>query len=190
MKEIEKECQMIRETTIKTAQKTFQPRAAEIDEIGEFPRDLMETLGKQGFLSILFPEEYGGMDGDITTFCLLIEEIAKVSGSSSLLLLAQGVGTLPIWLGGIEATRALVYLAATRVDAGLEGAEKLSTLAKFYASNVAMKVTTDAVQILGGYGYMKDYPVERMMRDAKVTQIFEGSNQAQRLVVANHLFRD
>ncbi len=379
MKEIEKERQMIRETAIKTAQKTIQPRAAEIDEIGEFPRDLMETIGKQGFLSILLPEEYGGMNGDITTFCLLIEEIAKVSGSSSLLLLAQGVGALPIWLGGndsqkeryftqiseknslvaftlneaeigseapsiktraqkqgkdylvngrkcfithgsiaqlysvfaltepkkgnegisafvveegtpgllfgrkeeklgmrgsvttdvifencripgenrlgeegkgwkmasdtltmarpamgaqavgiaqgaldysvhyaneriqfkkpissfqaiqfmiadmathIEAARALVYQAAARVDAGLEGAEKLSTMAKLYASDVAMKVTTDAVQILGGYGYMKDYPVERMMRDAKVTQILEGSNQIQRLVVANHLFRD
>ncbi len=379
MKEIEKERQMIRETAIKTAQKTIQPRAAEIDEIGEFPRDLMETIGKQGFLSILLPEEYGGMNGDITTFCLLIEEIAKVSGSSSLLLLAQGVGALPIWLGGndsqkeryftqisennslvaftlneakigseapsiktraqkqgkdylvngrkcfithgsiaqlysvfaltepkkgnegisafvveegtpgllfgrkeeklgmrgsvttdvifencripgenrlgeegkgwkmasdtltmarpamgaqavgiaqgaldysvhyaneriqfkkpissfqaiqfmiadmathIEAARALVYQAAARVDAGLEGAEKLSTMAKIYASDVAMKVTTDAVQILGGYGYMKDYPVERMMRDAKVTQILEGSNQIQRLVVANHLIRD
>ena len=379
MKEIEKERQMIRETAIKTAQKTIQPRAAEIDESGEFPRDLMETIGKQGFLSILLPEEYGGMNGDITTFCFLIEEIAKVSGSSSLLLLAQGVGILPIWLGGndsqkeryftqisekaslvaftlneaeigletpsiktraqkqgkdyllsgrkcfithgsiahlysafaltepqkgnegmsafiveagtpgllfgpkeeklgmrglvttdvifescripgenrlgeegkgwkiarntltmagpamgalavgiaqgaldysvryaneriqfkkpissfqaiqfmiadmathIEAARALVYQAATRVDSGLEGAEKLSTMAKLYASDVAMKVTTDAVQILGGYGYMKDYPVERMMRDAKVTQILEGSNQVQRLVVANHLFRD
>jgi alkylation response protein AidB-like acyl-CoA dehydrogenase len=379
MKEIEKERQMIRETAIKTAQKTIQPRAAEIDEIGEFPRDLMETIGKQGFLSILLPEEYGGMNGDITTFCLLIEEIAKVSGSSSLLLLAQGVGALPIWLGGndsqkeryftqisennslvaftlneakigseapsirtraqkqgkdylvngrkcfithgsiaqlysvfaltepkkgnegisafvveegtpgllfgrkeeklgmrgsvttdvifencripgenrlgeegkgwkmasdtltmarpamgaqavgiaqgaldysvhyaneriqfkkpissfqaiqfmiadmathIEAARALVYQAAARVDAGLEGAEKLSTMAKIYASDVAMKVTTDAVQILGGYGYMKDYSVERMMRDAKVTQILEGSNQIQRLVVANHLIRD
>jgi alkylation response protein AidB-like acyl-CoA dehydrogenase len=339
----------------------------------------MKTIGKQGFLSILLPEEYGGMNGDITTFCLLIEEIAKVSGSSSLLLLAQGVGTLPIWLGGndsqkeryftqiseknslvaftlneaeigseapsiktraqkqgkdyllngrkcfithgsiahlysvfalteptkgnegisafvveegtpgllfgrkeeklgmrgsvttdvifencqipgenrlgeegkgwkiardtltmagpamgaqavgiaqgaldysvhyaneriqfkkpissfqaiqfmiadmathIEAARALVYQAAARVDAGLEGAEKLSTMAKLYASDVAMKVTTDAVQILGGYGYMKDYPVERMMRDAKVTQILEGSNQVQRLVIANDLFRD
>ena len=63
-------------------------------------------------------------------------------------------------------------------------------MAKLYASDMAMKVTTDAVQILGGYGYMKDYPVERMMRDAKVTQILEGSNQVQRLVVANHLFRD
>ena len=70
------------------------------------------------------------------------------------------------------------------------GAEKLSTMAKLYASDAAMKVTTDAVQILGGYGYMKDYPVERMMRDAKVTQILEGSNQVRRLVVANHLFRD
>ncbi len=379
MKEIEKERQMIRETAIKTAQKTIQPRAAEIDEIGEFPRDLMETIGKQGFLSVLLPEEYGGMNRDITTFCLLIEEIAKVSGSSSLLLLAQGIGILPILLGGndsqknryftqvfeknslvaftlnegeigleapaiktraqkqgkdyllngrkcfithgsiahlysvfaltepengtegisafvveegtpgllfgrkeeklgmrglvttdvifencripgqnrlgeggkgwkiardtltlagpamgaqavgiaqgaldysvryaneriqfkkpissfqaiqfmiadmathIEAARALVYQAATRVDAGLEGAEKLSIMAKLYASDMAMKVTTDAVQILGGYGYMKDYPVERMMRDAKVTQILEGSNQVQRLVVANHLFRD
>jgi alkylation response protein AidB-like acyl-CoA dehydrogenase len=90
----------------------------------------------------------------------------------------------------IEAARALVYQAATRVDVGLEGAEKLSTMAKLYASDVAMKVTTDAVQILGGYGYMRDYPLERMMRDAKVTQIFEGSSQVQRLVVANHLFRD
>jgi alkylation response protein AidB-like acyl-CoA dehydrogenase len=90
----------------------------------------------------------------------------------------------------IEAARALVYQAALRVDAALEGAEKLSTMAKLYASDVAMKVTTDAVQILGGYGYMKDYPVERMMRDAKVTQVLEGSNQLQRLIVAQYLFRD
>jgi len=379
MKEIEKERQMIRETAIKTAQKTIQPRAAEIDEMGAFPRNLIETIGRQGFLAMLLPEEYGGMNGDITTFCLLIEEIAKVSGSSALLLLAQGMGILPIRLAGsdsqkerfftqifekngliafalneaetvsdpfliktqaqkhgkdyllngrkcfithgsiahlysvfaltdpqkgkegmtafvveegiqgllfgrkeeklgmrgsvttdvifencripgenrlgdeaqgwkiaretltmtgpamgalavgiaqgaldysiryaneriqfkkpissfqaiqfmiadmathIEAARALVCQAASLVDGGLEGAEKLSTMAKLYASDVAMKVTTDAVQILGGYGYMKDYPVERMMRDAKVTQVLEGSNQVQRLVIADHLFRE
>ena len=379
MKEIENERQMIQEAALKTAQRAIQPRAAEIDASGEFPRDLMEAIEKQGFLSILLPEEYGGMNGDITAFCLLIEEIAKVCGSSSLLLLAQGVGTLPIWLGGndsqkeryftqiseknslisftlneteigsetpsikttaqkekkdyllngrkcfithgsiahlyaafaltepkkgnegvsafvveretpgllfgrkeeklgmrgvvttdvifencripeenrlgeegdgwriamesltmarpamgaqavgiaqgaldysihyaneriqfkrpissfqaiqfiiadmatqVEAARALVYQAAAYVDGRLEGAEKLSTMAKLYASDVAMKVTTDAVQILGGYGYMRDYPVERMMRDAKVTQILEGSNQVQRLVVAHHLFKD
>ena len=379
MKEIEKERQMIREAAVKTAQKIVQPRAVEIDATGKFPRDLLETFGKQGFLSILLPEAYGGMNGDITTFCLLIEEIAKVCASSSLLLLAQGLGTLPIWLGGndsqkeraftqiseknalaafalneretgsetpsiktsaqkqgkdyllkgrkcfitngsiadlytvfalteprkgtegvsafvveagtpgllfgpgeeklgmrgsvmtdlifensriptenrlgeegtgwriaeetltfarpamgaqavgiaqgaldyakhyaneriqfkkpiasfqaiqfmiadmatqVEAARALVYQAAAHVDGRLEGTEKLSAMAKLYASDVAMRVTTDAVQILGGYGYMRDYPVERMMRDAKVTQILEGPNQVQRLVVAQHLFKE
>jgi alkylation response protein AidB-like acyl-CoA dehydrogenase len=377
MKEIEKERQMIREAATKTAQKIIQPRAAEIDASGEFPWDLVEALGKQGFLSFLLPEEYGGMNGDITSFCSVIEEIAKVSGSSSLILLAQGMGILPIWLRGnssqkeryftqisekssltaftlnesvagsdallikaraqeegknyllngrkyfithgsiahlyavfasthprkgldgisafvveegtpglgfgkkeekigmrgsvttdvtfmdcripqenrlgeegegwkiamdtlnrsrpvigaqavgiaqgaldyairyaneriqfrkpiasfqaiqfmiadmatqIEAARALVYQAAAHIDARLEGKEKLSAMAKLYASEMAMRVTTDAVQILGGYGYMRDYPVERMMRDAKVTQIFEGPNQLQRLTVAHHLF--
>ncbi len=379
MKLIEKERQMIRETAVKTAQKTIQPRAAEIDEMKEFPRDLMETLGKQGFLSILLPEEYGGMNGDITAFCFLIEEIAKVSGSTAHLLLVQGMGILPLWLGGsdaqkeryftqiaeknclvafalreeetgldpfsirtqakregkeyifegrkcfvthgtlphlysvfavtgqgrgeegvsafviegetpglrfwqreeklgmrglvtadvifegcrtteesllgeegqgwklardtltmtgpamgaeavgiaqgaldysihyaneriqfkrpissfqaiqfmiadmatsIEAARALVYQAARCVDTRMDEAEKLSTMARLYSSDVAMKVTTDAVQILGGYGYMRDYPVERMMRDAKVTQILEGPNPIQRMVLAHYLFRD
>jgi alkylation response protein AidB-like acyl-CoA dehydrogenase len=377
MKEIEKERQMIREAAIKTAQKIVQPRAGEIDASGEFPWDLAEAFGKQGFLSLLLPEEYGGMNGDIVTFCLVVEEVAKVCGSSSLLLLAQGIGTLPIRVGGnssqqeryfaqiseknsltafalneseteseetnlktsaqkkggeyllngrkcfithggiahlysvfasthperglkgitafvledrtpglrygkreekigmrgsvtadvifedcripqenrlgeedegwriatdtlnrarpvmgaqavgiaqgaldyairyanervqfkktiasfqaiqfmiadmatqIEAARALVYQAAAQIDARLEEAGKLAAMAKLYASDVAMRVTTDAVQILGGYGYMRDYPVERMMRDAKVTQILGGPNQVQRLVVAQHLF--
>jgi alkylation response protein AidB-like acyl-CoA dehydrogenase len=368
---------MIREAARKTAQKIIQPRAAEIDATGEFPWDLVEALGRQGFLSFLLPEEYGGMNGDITSFCSVVEEIAKVCGSSSLLLITQGIGTMPILLGGnssqkeryftqiseknsltaftlneseagsdailiktraqkegknyllngrkcfitngsiahlyavfasthpkkgingisafvvegetsglhfgkkeekigmrgsvmtdvifedcripqenrlgeegkgwkmametlnrsrpamgaqavgiaqgaldyairyaneriqfkkpiasfqaiqfmiadmatqTEAARALVYQAAAHIDAHLEEAEKLSAMAKLYASDVAMRVTTDAVQILGGYGYMRDYPVERMMRDAKVTQVFEGPNQLQRLMVAHHLF--
>jgi alkylation response protein AidB-like acyl-CoA dehydrogenase len=62
-------------------------------------------------------------------------------------------------------------------------------MAKVYSADVAMKVTTDAVQILGGYGYTKDYPVERMMRDAKATQIYEGTNQVQRIVIARDIFR-
>jgi alkylation response protein AidB-like acyl-CoA dehydrogenase len=64
---------------------------------------------------------------------------------------------------------------------------KYSSMAKMYASDVAMEVTGDAVQILGGYGYMKEYPAERMMRDAKITQIYEGTNQIQRLVIARAL---
>jgi alkylation response protein AidB-like acyl-CoA dehydrogenase len=379
MKETEKEIEMIREVAVKTAQKIVQPRAAEIDVTGEFPRDLLDAFGKQGFLSILLPEEYGGTDGNITSFCNVIEEIAKVCGSSSLLILSQGMGTLPIWLGGnpsqkefyfkqiseenlltaftlnepgagtdiaslrtmasrqgkdyrmngqkcfvtngsiahfysvfavtdpekggegisafvvedqtpglrfgkreekigmkgvvttdvifencrvpqenrlggegegwkialrtlnrlrpaagaqavgiaqgaldyairytnertqfkkpissfqaiqfmiadmatqVEAARSLVYQAAAQIDAGFEDIEKLSAIAKYYATNMAMKVTTDAVQLLGGYGYIKDYPVERMMRDAKVTQIYEEPNQALRLLVAHQLLRE
>ena len=378
MNEIEKEREMVRALAVKTAQKVIQPRAAEIDATGEIPQDLIETLGKQGLLSILLPEAYGGTNGDMTSFCFVIEEIAKICGSSSLLILAQGIGILPIWFGGsatqkeryfiqiseknhltafgwnesegssdttliktsakkegkdyllngrkcfitngsiaqiysvfalthpdrgregisafvmedgtpglrfgekekklgmrgtvttdvllenckisrgnllgeegegwklamntlnisrpamgaqavgiaqgaldyaihyanerkqfkkpissfqaiqfmiadmasqIEAARALVYQAAGQMDAGLEGTEKLSAISKLFASDVAMKVTTDAVQILGGYGYMKDYPVERMMRDAKVTQIYEGANQFQRWVIAQQLLK-
>ncbi len=62
-------------------------------------------------------------------------------------------------------------------------------MAKLFASDTAMKVTTDAVQILGGYGYIKEYPVERMMRDAKITQIYEGTNQIQRVVIARQLLK-
>ena len=374
----EKEREMIRAAAQKAAIKHIAPRADEMDATGEFPWDIAEILGKQGFLAILLPEEYGGMDGDITSFCLAVEEIAKVCGSSSLLVLVQGVGTMPIMVGGsdaqkrlyfdriasqnhlvaftltepeagsdagsmkatalrhgdhftlngrkcfitnggvanmysvfavtspdkgeqgisafvvdrdtqglspgkpenkmgmrgsnttdvvfeecevpeenllgaegegweiamktlnmsrpavgaqavgiargalsiainyanerfqfgapiakfqgirfmladmatqIEAARSLVYRTATIIDSGEGESDELSAMAKYFASDVAMKVTTDAVQILGGYGYMKDYKVERMMRDAKITQIYEGSNQIQRLVVAHHILR-
>ncbi len=374
----EKEREMIRAAAQKAAMKYIAPRAEEMDATGEFPWDIAEILGKQGFLAILLPEAYGGMDGDITSFCLAVEEIAKVCGSSSLLVLVQGVGTMPIMIGGsdaqkhryfdriasenhlvaftltepeagsdaaslktkavrhgnyftlngrkcfitnggvanmysvfaatspdkgeqgisafvvdketqglssgkpenkmgmrgtnttdvifeecvvpkenllgaegqgweiamktlnmsrpavgaqavgiaqgalniainyanerfqfgapiskfqairfmladmatqIEAARSLVYRTATVIDSGEGESDALSAMAKYFASDVAMKVTTDAVQILGGYGYMKDYKVERMMRDAKVTQIYEGSNQVQRLVVAHHIIK-
>jgi len=378
MNGIEKEREMIRAAASKTAEKIVLPRAAEIDATGEFPWDLVEAFGKQGFLSLILPEEYGGANADMISFCSVIEEIAKVSGSSSLLILAQGIGTMPIWLGGnpsqkdryftkiaeknslitftltepegkpdpssiktkaekqgmdyllnghkgfitygsiahiytvfavthpdqgekgisafvveagtpglgfgkneetigmrglsttdvifgncripqenrlgeegeawqmalstlhrsrpalgaqavgiaqgaldfairyandriqfgkpitsfqaiqfmmadmatqVEAARSLVYKAADKIDTSSEESEKISAIAKFFASEVAMKVTTDAVQILGGYGYMKDYPVERMMRDAKVTQIYQGSNQFQRLFIAHQLIK-
>jgi alkylation response protein AidB-like acyl-CoA dehydrogenase len=379
MKGIENERQMIKEVAAKTALKVVAPRAEEIDATGAFPWDLVDTFGKQGLLSVLFPEEYGGTNGDLTSFCVVVEEIAKVSGSASLLILAQGVGAMPIVLAGnpsqqdryftqiaeknslatvtlaeqaedldtpfvktqaekkggeyllngrqsfithgsladlytvfamtdphrkadgisafvvekgtpglrfgpneetlgmkgsvttdvifedcrisqenrlgeegrgwetavktltvsklaagaqavgiaqgamdfaihyaservqfgktissfqaiqfmiadmatqVEAARALVYKAVAQRDARVEGAENLAAMAKSFASDVAMKVTTDAVQILGGYGFMKDYPVERMMRDAKVTQIYAGSNQIQRIAVAHRLFQD
>ncbi len=372
----ETERQMIKATAKRVADKLIAPRAVEIDASGEFPWDIVEILGKQGFLSILLPETYGGTDGDITSFCLVVEEIAKVCGSSSLLVLVQAVGTMPIMIGGneeqkkkyfdliasenylaaftltepdagsdaaslktraisegdhyklngrkclitnggvanvysvfastdpekghegisallvdkgtrglssgkpeekmgmrgsdttdvifedclvpkenllgekgqgweiamntlnmsrpavgaqavgiaqgaldlainysnerhqfgrpiskfqgirfmladmatqIEAARSLVYRTAEAIDSKEGDSDMLSAMSKYFASDVAMRVTTDAVQILGGYGYMRDYKVERMMRDAKVTQIYEGSNQVQRMVVAHHL---
>lgn len=91
----------------------------------------------------------------------------------------------------LEAARCLLYECARAGDLGQwDRLPKLASMAKCFASDMAMKVTTDAVQILGGYGYVKDYPVERMMRDAKLNQIFEGTNQIQRIVIARELLRE
>jgi len=87
----------------------------------------------------------------------------------------------------LEAARQMVYVAAAKSERGDADLTFFGAAAKCFASDVAMEVTTDAVQVLGGYGYVKDYPVERMMRDAKITQIYEGTNQIQRLVVARQL---
>ena len=90
----------------------------------------------------------------------------------------------------VESARALVYRCADYMDGGAKDVSKLSAMAKCYASDVAMSVTTDAVQVLGGYGYMKEYPVEKMMRDAKITQIYEGTNQIQRDVIGKALIKE
>ena len=87
----------------------------------------------------------------------------------------------------VEAARSLVYATARTVDSGVKEVSKESAMAKVFASDVAMKVTTDAVQVLGGAGFMRDYPAEKMMRDAKITQIFEGTNQVLRNVIALEL---
>ena len=75
------------------------------------------------------------------------------------------------------------------IDNGDANVIQYSSMAKCYGSDTAMKVTTEAVQLLGGYGYIKDYPLERMMRDAKITQIYEGTNEIQRIIIANQLIR-
>ncbi|MFI6821720.1 acyl-CoA dehydrogenase family protein [Micromonospora sp. NPDC050187] len=90
----------------------------------------------------------------------------------------------------LEAARQLTYAAAGKSERGDADLTYFGAAAKCFASDVAMEVTTDAVQLLGGYGYTRDYPVERMMRDAKITQIYEGTNQVQRIVMARQLLRD
>src|SRR5256714_14391961 len=91
-----------------------------------------------------------------------------------------------------EVARGLLYKVGRMIDDDETGPEltKLSAMAKLYCTDVAMDVTTDAVQVLGGYGYIQEYPVERMMRDAKITQIYEGTNQIQRLVIAREMLKE
>jgi alkylation response protein AidB-like acyl-CoA dehydrogenase len=90
----------------------------------------------------------------------------------------------------LEAARALVYATCRMVDNGSKDVAKESAMSKMYASDVAMKITTDCLQIFGGYGYMKEYPIEKYMRDAKITQIYEGTNQILRGVIASHLIKE
>jgi butyryl-CoA dehydrogenase len=87
----------------------------------------------------------------------------------------------------VEAARGLVYATARTIDSGVKDSSMESAMAKVFASDVAMRVTTDAIQIFGGVGYMRDYPVEKMMRDAKITQIYEGTNQVLRNVIGTEL---
>jgi len=380
------EYELLRSTARRIAQDKAAPLAAEIDRTGEFPWSTIRTLGDEGLLSIMLPEEYGGMNGDLVGLCITTEELARVCASTALTELAHAVGLMPIvvaanedqqrrfysrvsddnclvsfaltepgagsdaaalttraeldgdhyvvngrkcfitngevaglhsvfvrtaqgaghkgisclvvqsgtkgvvvgkkeekmgmhgsdtselvfedarvprenLLGGegegwrlamstlnmsrpaigamavgiaqgaldcavdyskqrvqfgrrigdfqgiqfmlaemamqIEAARSLVYRTAVLLNeirienAGerLATEGRLSAMAKCFASDMAMQVTSDAVQVLGGYGYLRDFPVERMMRDAKITQIFEGTNQIQRLVVARSLLQ-
>lgn len=379
MSDIEKQRESWRKKAREIATTIVAPRAAEIDATGEFAWDLAEVYSKYGFLSLLIPKEYGGMDTDVTSFCLVAEEIANACASSALLVIVQAVGTMPVVLGGnnelkgrvlprlakekglicfcltepesgsdaasvrtkavlqgdhyvingrkcfitnggvadfytifattnldkriegitgfvvekgtpglsvgkteekmgirgsntteviledvkvplgqrigdegggwwlmmrtlnrsrpaigaqavglaqgaldylirfakgkglggekgdsfgvqlrladmaveIEAARALVYKAAEMMDEKVKGTpvQMFSAMSKYFASDVAMKVTTEAVQVLQWQGLTKNHPLERMMRDAKVIQIFEGTNQIQRMVVAHTLLK-
>jgi alkylation response protein AidB-like acyl-CoA dehydrogenase len=379
MDPISQERETWRQKAREASKSIVAPRAAEIDDKGEFSWEIATAFNKEGFLSLLIPREYGGQEGDTTSFCIIVEEIAKYCASSSLLVIVQAVGTMPIALGGtrelkeniltkivnegrlvcfcltepetgsdaasirtkavlkndhyllngtkcfitnggvsdfytiftttnpgkkmegitgfvvekgtpglsvgkaeekmgirgsnttevilndvrvpvsqrigdegvgwwlmmrtmnrsrpaiaaqavgiaqgaldyviqysrqrgwvkksdetlgvqfqiaemaieIEAARALVYKSATMIDEKVKGipVQMFSAMAKYFASDVAMKVTTHAVQILQWEGLFKKHPVERMMRDAKVTQIFEGTNQIQRRVVAHTLLK-
>jgi len=91
-----------------------------------------------------------------------------------------------------EAARGLLYRFGRMVDEGAPDEEltKASAMAKLFCTDTAMELTTEAVQILGGYGYVSEYPVERMMRDAKITQIYEGTNEIQRLVIAREMLKE
>jgi alkylation response protein AidB-like acyl-CoA dehydrogenase len=368
---------LLRDTLRELADEKIAPRAAEIDRSGEFPEDIRQLLASYDVLALPFPVEYGGVGADLLTQCIAIEQIARACTTSSLILTVQGLGSLPILLGGndeqkarlfpdlasgkklaafaltepeagsdaaaartravrhgddyvidggkrfitngsvagvitvfavtdpeaktsrrlscfavevptpgfsvvrlehklgirgsptaeltfdamrvpaanrigeegdgwrlamatfdrsrpgiaaqavgiaqgalevatayardrkqfgqrigdfqmvqamladmdarIEAARQLTYKACVEVEADAPDAARWASICKLVAGDTAMAVTTDAVQVLGGYGYTDDFPVERMMRDAKITQLYEGTQQVQRLVIARAL---
>ncbi len=370
----------LRDAVRELADEKIAPRAAEIDRTGEFPWDVVELLAKHDILALPFPEEYGGLGGELLPVCLAIEEISRVCATSGLVLAVQELGSLPILIAGseeqkqrwlpalasgselaafalteaaagsdaaslrtraevrgdcwvingskrfisqgnvagvvavfaltdpsaeavrrhrhltcflveretpgfstsrlehkmgirgsptaelafedaqvpdanrvgdvgagwsiamktfeksrpgiaaqavgiaqgaldeatryakereqfgkpvgqhqmvagmladmateVEAARQLLYAACAEIDAGASDAARWASMCKLFAGDVAMKVTTDAVQVMGGYGYITEYPVERMMRDAKITQLYEGTQQIQRLIIAREL---
>ena len=377
MESIDKERETWRQKARETVKSFVAPRAAEIDAKGEFPLDIVDAFAQRGFLSLFIPKEYGGPDADITSYCLVVEEIATHCCASALLVVVQNVGLMPIVLGGspelkekylrrvvrdkalvafcltepdagsdsasiqtkavlkedhyvlngrkvfitnggvsdlysvmavtkpgkkiegisafvvekgtpglsvgkteekmgirgsntteviledvkvpisqrigvedgawwlmmrtlnrsrpaiaaqavgvaqgaldcgirfikeknragqqndaqgirakiadlaieIEAARALAYKSAAMMDAKVKGipVQMFSSMAKYYASDIAMKVTTEVVQMMQWDGLVRDFPAERMMRDAKVLQIYEGTNQIQRMVVSHTL---
>jgi len=379
MNPIEQERENWRKKAREVGEKVVAPRTTEVDATGEFPWDIVRTFHENGFLSLLIPREYGGMEADVTSFCIITEEIAKYCASSALLVIVQAVGTMPVTLGGseelkqhfltrivkekalicfcltepetgsdaaslrtkgvlqgddyvlngrkcfitnggvadfytvfaltgpgkkmegisgfvmekgtpglsvgkveekmgikgsnttevilddvrvpvkqrlgeegvgwwlmmrtlnrsrpaiaaqavglaqgaldylvkvgrekewirkrdeslgvpfmladmaveIEAARAMVYKSAAMLDEKTKGipVQMFSAMSKYFASDIAMKVTTDAVQIMQHEGLTRNHPLERMMRDAKVIQIFEGTNQIQRRVVAHTLLK-
>ena len=379
MDPVEKDREQWREKARELARNVVAPRAAGIDGEGEFAWDIVDAFAQQGFLSLLIPKEYGGGEADITSFCMIVEEVAQYCASSALLVIVQNVGLMPIVLGGsqelkekylprvgkdkalvcfcltepdagsdsasiqtkavlkedhyllngrkvfitnggvadlysvmavtkpgkkvegisafvvekgtpglsigkaeekmgirgsntteviledvkvpisqrigvedggwwlmmrtlnrsrpaiaaqavgvaqgaldhairfikeknwaskqndaqgirakiadlaieIEATRALTYKSAAMMDARVKGTpvQMFSAMAKYYASDIAMKVTTEVAQMMQWHGLVRDSPAERMMRDAKVLQIYEGTNQIQRMVVAHTLLK-
>lgn len=129
---------LLRESVKKIASSKVAKRAAEIDQAGVFPWDMVELFGQQGFLSIMLPESLGGMDGDITTFCIIAEEIAYACGSSALTMLAHSVGLIPLMVAGndeqkkryyerVVRGRALAGFALTEPEAGSDAASLKTT---------------------------------------------------------------
>jgi len=124
-------------------------------------------------------------------FELAVEYTAKRKQFGQSISSFQGIQWMLADMGTqIEAARTLIHTAARAADAKAKNLSKLSAMCKLFATDVAMQVTTHAVQLFGGYGYCKDYPIEKYMRDAKITQIYEGTNQIQRLVIARSILRE
>ncbi len=161
------------------------PAENRLGEEGEGFKIAMQTLdgGRNGIAAQAVGIAQGALDAS-TNYAKERQQFGKPIG------LQQGIGfKLADMATKVEAARLLTYQAAWRESEGLPYGKE-SAMSKLYAGDIAMEVTTEAVQVYGGYGYTKDYPVERYMRDAKITQIYEGTQEIQRLVISRMLLAD
>ena len=215
MVEFTPEQETIRHTVNRICREKLAPRAAEMDRTGEFPWDILREFAQAGLTSMFFPVEYGGLGKDLITSTMVMAlDKARLDAAAMGVGLAQGALDYAVEYAKsrvqfkqpvaefqgmqflfadmatrLAAARALTYEAARRMEARDSSTSHFCAMAKLFASDMAMQVTVDAVQALGGYGVVRDHPVERMMRDAKILQIFDGTNQIQRLIIARGLLR-
>ena len=195
---LSREHQLIRKMMAEFTEKEVKPIAAETDRTCEYPRENIEKLFDLGVMGMCVPEEYGGAGADPLASAICIEELSKQCASTGdIVATHNGLCCDPIMTYGTEAQKQK-YLpmlttghhvgafALTEPNAGSD-ASKGQTEAKLFTSEHAMKTTTKVVQLFGGYGYTKDYPVERMMRDAKITEIYEGTSEVQRIVISANM---
>ena len=202
MGEFTPEQETIRQTVNRICREKLAPRAAEMDRTGEFPWDILKEFARAGLTSMFFPVEYGGLGKDLITSTMVVEEIAKCNTATAHTFTGIASSRLPLLLAGTDEQKkrymprlireaGVTCLSITEPNAGSDvaGMETRAVMAKLFASDMAMQVTVDAVQALGGYGVVTDHPVERMMRDAKILQIFDGTNQIQRVIIARGLLK-
>jgi alkylation response protein AidB-like acyl-CoA dehydrogenase len=163
------------------------PASNRIGEEGEGVANLMAALGTSRLFAAA--QAVGLAQGAIDEVTRYSKERIQFNQPISKIQAVQFM--IADMVAATEAARLLTYQAARHIDKGRHSqTPKFCAMAKFFASDTAMRVTTDAVQVMGGYGYMKDYPVERMMRDAKLIQIYTGTNQIMRVVAAREILKD
>ena len=167
------------------ADKVLTPIVDGHEKAESYPEGVFAQLGAVGLLSLPQPEEWGGGGQPFEVYLQVLEEIAARWAAIAVAVSVHSLSCHPLLGFGSDEQRQRCATARRR-DAGHEYSTHAS-VAKLIATDAAMKVTTDAVQVFGGVGYTRDYRVERYMREAKVMQIFEGTNQIQRLVIARSL---
>jgi alkylation response protein AidB-like acyl-CoA dehydrogenase len=171
----------LRELAHDFAAKEIRPVAWEYDREATWPQAIIEQAWEVGLMNAHIPEAYGGAGASFIDGVLIAEELGWGCSGIGTSISCNGLASAPVLLGGSEQVKQTY--SAVLLDQGKRNTIE-SSHAKRFAADTAMEVTTDAVQVYGGYGFMKHYPVEKLMRDAKIMQLYEGTSQIQRLVIA------